>query len=215
MAITQVGSTTTDFDNTMTTVLTTSYTQAAGGDGLLVVKVSTEGLSSHNTVTFDGQSLTKQIDSPGSGRRTSIWTLVNPPVTTANIVVSIANADVSMIATSWIDVNQTTPVSNSAANSGSSATPSVVVNSAVGELVLDNFCHDNDGNNPIVGAGQVELADVQVIGDFRSAASREDGAAPNVTMDWSGLGAGQWSAAAISLAPAAAAAPGQTHDMII
>jgi hypothetical protein len=213
---TQVGSTTTDFDNTMTTVLTTSYTQASGGNGLLVVMVSTEGAVSHNTVTFDGQSLTKEVDSPGTQRRTTIWTLVNPPVTTANIVVSIGNADVSMIATSWIDVNQTTPVSNSAVNSGNSATPSVVVNSAAGELVLDNFSHNNDGNDPVVGAGQTELADVSVIGDFRSAASREDGAAPNVTMDWSGLGSGFWSSAAISLAPAAApAAPGQTHQMII
>ena len=133
---TQVGSTTTDFDNTMTTVLTTSYTQAAGGNMVLVVMVGTEGLSSHNTVTFDGQSLTKQIDSPGTGRRVSIWTLVNPPVTTANIVVSIANADVAMIATSWQDVDQTTPVPGSAANSGNSATPSVVVPSDMNTTFL-------------------------------------------------------------------------------
>jgi len=212
---TQVGSTTTDFDNGMTTVLTTSYTQAAGANLILVVMVSTEGLSSHNTVTFDGQSLTKEIDSPGSGRRTSIWTLVNPPVTTANIVVSIANADVSMIATSWQTVDQSTPVSGSAANSGSSATPTVVVPSAAGELVLDNFCHDNNGNNPIVGAGQTELADVNVIGDFRSAASRQDGAAPNVTMDWSGMGSGNWSSAGISLQEPAAPVAAQTHDMIV
>lgn len=204
---TQFGATTTDSDNAAPTSLTTSRTQIAGVDPVLVVSVGTEADVAHSSVTFDGQSLTKQVDQLGTGRRVSIWTLINPPVTTANIVVTLgAAADVGMIATSWEDTHQVTPVNATAGNSGSSTSPSVVVASASGERVIDTYNHDNE-TDPTVGAGQTELADLQVVGDFRMASSHQDGAAPNVTMDWSGIATGDWASAGISLAPAAVAAP--------
>ncbi len=217
MAITQLGSVTTDFDNATPTVLTTSRTQPSGTDAALVITVATEGNVVHSSVTFDGVALALELNSIGSGRRVSIWSLAAPNVVTANIVVTLASAaDVGMIASSWEGVNQITPFSGSAANSGNSATPSVVVPSAVGELVIDAFVHDNNGNNPIVGAGQTELADVNVIGDFRTASSFEDGAAPNVTMDWSGMGIGQWASVGASLQPAVVApVVGADHQMIL
>ena len=217
MAIVQIGSTITDFDPATPTSLTTSYTQAAGSDRALVVFVGTEGDVVHSSVTFDGVGLTLERNSLGSGRRVSVWYLPAPNVVTANIVVTLASAaDVGMIGHSWSDVNQVTPFSGSAANSGSSATPSVVVPSASGELVVDAFNHDNSGNDPAVGAGQVELADVEVTGDFRMAASREDGAAPNVTMDWSGMGAGDWASVGASLQPAVVApGVGANHKMVL
>lgn len=217
MSITQIGSTVTDFDNAMPTSLTTSYTQAAGADRTLVVIVGTEDNVVHSSVTFDGVALTLELNSVGTGRRASLWSLVAPNVTTANIVVSLASAaDVGMIAHSWQDVNQADPWSGSAANSGSSATPSVVVPSAVGELVIDGFDHDNDGNNPVVGAGQVELADLEIVGDFRMASSRQDGAAPNVTMDWSGMGVSDWASVGGSLQPAVVApGVGANHQMVL
>ena len=217
MAIVQIGSTITDFDNGTPTSLTTSYTQAAGTDRALVVFVGTEGNVVHSSVTFDGVGLTLELNSVGSGRRTSVWYLAAPNVVTANIVVTLASAaDVGMIGHSWSDVNQGTPFSGSAANSGNSATPSVVVPSAVGELVVDGFNHGNDGNNPVVGAGQTELADLEVVADFRMASSREDGAAPNVTMDWSGMGVDAWASVGASLQPAVVAPTvGANHQMVL
>jgi len=213
---TQVGSTTTDFDNAMTTVLTTSYTQATGSNLVLVVKVGTEGDVAHNSVTFDGVGLTKQIELGAVGRRTSIWTLINPNVTTANIVVTLGSAaDVGMIATSWQDVHQTTPVPGTDSASGTSTTPSVTVPSAAGELVIDAVNNGNDAADPTVGAGQTEIADVEVIGDFRFHASQQAGAAPNVVMDWT-ITSTEWVSCGISLQPPAAPpADGQTHDMIV
>ena len=129
MAITQIGTTVTDFDNATPTSLTTSYTQAAGTDRALVVIVGTEGNVVHDSVTFDGVGLTLELNSTASGRRVSIWYLANPTVTTANIVVSLASsADVGMIAHSWDEVDQSTPFSGSAANSGSSASGTPLVN---------------------------------------------------------------------------------------
>ena len=179
--------------------------------------MATEGDVVHSSVTFDGVSLTLELNSLGTDRRVSIWYLAAPNVVTANIVVTLASAaDVGMIAHSWSDVLQATPFSGSAANSGSSATPSVVVPSAVDEVVVDAFNHGNDGNDPIVGAGQTELADVEVTGDFRVAASKEDGAAPNVTMDWSGMGIDDWASVGASLQPAVVAAGvGANHQMVL
>lgn len=203
MAITQFGATTTDFDNAMPTSLTTSRIQAAGIDTLLVVSVATEDDPTHDSVTFNGVSMTKQVDQlNGTTRRITMWTLVDPDVTTANIVVTLGSAgDVGIVATSWENVDQVTPVNASAGNSGSSTTPSVVVNSASGERVIDAFNHDSL-NDPTVGAGQSELADIEVTGDFRTASSHQDGAAPNVTMDWSGMGNAVWASVGISLNPA-------------
>lgn len=218
MAIDQYGATTTDFDNAMPTSLTTSRTQIAGIDPILVVEVATEDDPTHDSVTFNGVSMTKQVDQlNGTTRRVTIWTLVNPDVVTANIVVTLGSAgDIGMIATSWENVNQSTPVNATAGNSGSSTTPSVVVNSASGERVIDVFGHDTPGSDPIVGAGQTELADVEVVDDFRMAASHQDGAAPNVTMDWSGMGNAVWASAGISLNPASVV-PGElrTHQMML
>ncbi len=217
MSITQIGSTVTDFDNATPTSLTTSYTQAAGTDRALVVIVGTEADVVHSSVTFDGVALTLERNSLGTDRRISLWSLAAPNVTTANIVVTLASAaDVGMVAHSWIEVKQSAPWSGSAANSGSSATPSVVVPSVAGELVIDGFNHDNDGNDPAVGAGQVELADLQVVGDFRMGSSREDGAAPNVTMDWSGMGISDWASVGGSLQPEAVPlGVGANHQMVL
>lgn len=213
---TQVGSTVTDFDNAMPASITTSYTQATGSDLVLVVMVGTEEDQTHDSVTFDGNALTKQVEQVATNRRTSIWTLINPPVTTGDIVCTPgAAADIAMIATSWQDVHQTTPVSNSASASGNSTTPSVVVPSAAGELVLDAVNSDSDGSDPTVGAGQSEIADVEVIADFRFFASQQAGAAPNVTMDWTTTSS-PWASCGVSLQPATPpVAADQSHQMIV
>jgi hypothetical protein len=213
---TQVGSTVTDFDNATPTSLTTSFTQAAGVSLVLVVKVGTEAAVAHDSVTFNAVGFTKQVDFSAFSRRVSIWTLVDPDVTTADIVVSLGAAgDVAMIADSWQDVDQTTPVSNSASNSGNNATPSVVVASISGEVVLDAVNHDDDGSNPTVGAGQTEIADVEVIADFRFFSSEQAGAAPNVTMDWTSS-ADMWVSCGVSLKSGAPpAVPDQSHQMVL
>lgn len=214
---TQVGSTVTDFDNATPTSLTTSFTQAAGSNLVLVVKVGTEGGGpTHDSVTFDGVGMTKEVDLSAQGRRVSIWTLAAPNVTTANIVVTMsAAADVGMIATSWSDVDQATPASNSASNSANSTNSTVTVPSVSGEVVLDAVNHDSSGMNPTVGAGQTEIADVEVIADFRFFSSEQAGAAPNVVMDWTSA-TGPWVSCGISLKSSAPpVAPDQSHQMVL
>lgn len=217
MPITQIGTTTTDFDNAMGTGITFSYTQAAGTDRLLLVGVATEDDPTHDSVTFDGQSLIKAVDEVRAGqRRSSLWYLIDPPVTTADIVITLGSAgDLAAIAHSWQGVHQTTPVSGSAGNNGASTTVTVDVPSDAGELVIDNFGHDDNGTDPAVGAGQTELADVNVTGDFRAGSSRQDGASPNVTMSWT-MTDNDWVTVGVSLQPSVPAPAGaQTHQMML
>jgi hypothetical protein len=221
MTILQFGATTTDFDNAMPSSLTTSRTQIVGVDSILIIIVSTEADPTHDSVTFNAVGLTKIIESVRNNqRRTSIWRLINPPVVTANIVCTLgAVGDIGMIAHSWQGVNQTTPVNASAANDDTdppgSGDPNTTVASASGEVAIDGFGHDDDATNPVAGAGQTELADVEVIGDFRMASSSKAGAAPNVTLDWT-MSANDWTSVAISLNPAAPpAVPDQPIQMVL
>lgn len=220
MAITQLGSTVTDFDNTATNnTISTSYTQSAGTDTVLVAIITSENDPTHDSVVFDGNAMTKQVDlgSPAFERRVSIWTLVAPPVVTGNIVLTMGgNADMGVIYHSWQNVSQSVPVNAVGSNEDISAAIDVTVNSAVGELCIDGWAHDNDPDDPTAGVGQTELADLQVVGDYRCASSRKDGAAPNVNLSWTTAGAQDWVSCAISLNPAAAiAVSGQPIQMVL
>lgn len=219
MAISQLGSTVTDFDNTATNSdITTSYTQSAGTDTLLVAILTSENDVSHDSVEFDGNALTKQVDlgNPTNERRVTIWTLVDPPVTTGDIIATFGgNADFGVIYHSWQGVDQVVPVNAVASAEDVSGLITVTINSAVDDLVIDGFAHDDDDVDPTAGAGQTELADLSVVGDFRCGSSRKDGASPTVTMEWS-TDVNDWVHCAISLNPAAAiGAPDQPIQMVL
>ena len=82
-------------------------------------------------------------------------------------------------------------------------------------MVLDAVNHDGSGNDPTVGAGQSEIADVNVIADFRFFSSEQPGAAPNVTMDWTSTNQ-DWVSCGISLKSGAPpAVPDQSHQMVL
>ncbi len=217
MAITQLGVVTTAFDAAAPTSLTVSRLQPSGTDVAMVAIVTSEGPVVHNSVTFDGVGMTLELNSVGSALRTSLWYLVAPNVVTANVVVSLASAaDVAVTITSWENVNQVTPFSASAANTGTGVSTSVTVASAVGELVIDGFAHNDDGAAPSVGAGQTLLSSFEITADYFNGCSFEAGAAPNVSMDWTGFASSDWAAVAGSLQPAIVApGVGANHQMIL
>ncbi len=217
MAIAQIGSTTTDSDGTSTTSSgTTSYIQAAGTDRILIAILTTEPMPTHDSVTFDGNSLTKAVDLANAERRVSIWYLVNPPVTTANIIATFSvNTDWGVIYHSWSDVDQDNPIAAFASNSGTGTAVDVTVDSAADELAIDAFNHDDHDSDPVAGGGQTELADLIVADDYRTASSRKDGAAPNVNLSWT-MANDDWISCAISM-KRASVVPGElrTHQLML
>lgn len=205
MPITQVGSTVTDFVASDVSSITTSYTQAAGTNKILIACISTDSAEEHLSVTFNGVNLTKAVDSLRAGaRRTTIWYLLDPPEITADMVATFdgtsGSNQVGVTYHSWENVDLGIPISNTAANFGDSGTVvTVTVPSQESDLCIDSINNDDNTSDPTVGAGQTELSDIEITGDFRAGSSRKDGASPDVTMTWTFGVSDDWVTAAISL----------------
>lgn len=206
MAITQVGSTTTD---TGSVDISGSYTQASGDNLILVACITAESIFSANIISasFNGVALTKLVEDNNTGAdfmECAIWYLVDPDVGTYTFSVNVQGptGQSGVVLTSWSGVNQSVPFSDSNSATGTSSSPSVSVNSAVGELVIDNMQMDGDSAVPIVGSGQTVIANWEPGGDYNNGVSKENGAA-SVTMSWTIVN-DQWIICAGSLSPATA-----------
>ena len=146
-------------DNTSTGVgtgtnnVTFSHTTTtATGDRLMLVGVSMDanGGETVNSVTYGAQSLTLVGSRVGGSApvRIEIWQLINPNAGTANVVVNLSgNADgVSVGATTFTGVDQTTPLGTFVSAIGTSNAPTVNVSSAAGELVYDVVAGKDSGH---------------------------------------------------------------------
>lgn len=195
----------------------------SGSDRLLLVSIASQpngddGIIEVATgVTYGGQALTivgTEAQGPDNSR-IEIWRLVNPP-TGANTV-SITFNDpfddpvneegASVGAVSFTGVHQGTPLGTfaSASSSGSSV-PSVIVSSAVGELVFDTVARK--GAAVTVDPSQSEqwnLCTDAGCSNVGGGASTEAGAA-SVTMSWSPAN-DRWSIGAVPIKPAATSPP--------
>src|SRR2546427_11416651 len=108
--------------------------------------------------------MTKISEVTGCSDKVSIGKLVNPATGANNVVVTLSAAtNVKGGATSWSNVDQTTPVGTAATNTGSSLTPSVTVASAAEEIVHDVIGTnvDQDEGAVTVGAGQTETGNIR------------------------------------------------------
>ena len=158
-----------------------------------------------------------------SGLQSSLWYLVNPTTGAANCVVTVTSAsDVAGIASSWSNVDQSTPFSNSASNSGSSFFTDVTVNSTPTDVVVDSFTHRQVAVDHNVGSGQTLLAQDRTgtITGINAGSSYMDGDTPDVTMQWTqGSVSDDWVATAGSMqqfvAPPVVVTKKQTHQMIL
>jgi hypothetical protein len=87
----------------------------------------------------------------------AIYRLIAPPVTTANVVVSLSgNGAITAGATNFTNVNQTTPLGTFAAAGGYGTSPSVTVTSAIGETVFGTATAD-EGSALAPGTGVTSL----------------------------------------------------------
>jgi uncharacterized repeat protein (TIGR01451 family) len=106
----------------------------------------------------------------------------------------------------FTNVDQTSPVGDTEGASNSSATPSVVVNAASGDLVVDTVSTTGDALPLTPGVGQTGICNDGIGtagGDGRGASSYEAGAG-STTMSWT-LGATRnWDIAAVALKAAPA-----------
>lgn len=148
----------------------------------------------------------------GNRVATELWGAVAPPAAAGVVDVVLSNEQrVQYAVGCYQDVDQTSPVRGSAGAQGNSASPSVTIASATGDIVVDAVALLADTDQSLsVGASQTLLGAYGLASSggaaVRGGASDEAGAA-SVTMSHSAGGSGNfWSIAAVALR----AAPGSS-----
>lgn len=193
------------------TSLTISSKTTAGSNrcGIVCVAWNTDA-ANVTGVTWNGVAMTHvatATESAGAGQESTIYSIVNPPTSASDIVVSFnTTAAAYAVASSYNGVDQTTPISNSTTTNTSTATASpvtVTCTTASDEIVVDAVAWtQSDTVAPSVGANQTTLLNQLYDSFFFALASRQAGADGGV-MSWTFTGTAHWATAAASLKAAA------------
>ena len=187
------------------TTLTVSHA-TAGSDRLMIVGVSLRNDDNEfvTSVTYNGTGLSfiGQV-SNGDDARVELWSYVNPPATTANVVVTFnedvrRNAGLGVI--TFTGVDQINPFGGFQSNTGRSTTANAAVVSAAGETVLGVMAARQVDANPAVVGGTERWTYKTQGGNNRSAgAGATFSGAPSVSMSWNLTDNREWAVGAISI----------------
>lgn len=195
---------------------TFAHTIGTGDNRLLLVAIAVGATSSTGTsptvtsVTYDGNPLTlvgSRVSGSGGVNDDAIsyiYRLIAPASGTANVVVNLSGAgSITVGATSFNNVHQTTPLGAYTSNSNTSGTASVVTTSAADEVVFSTAAWD-EGYTITVAGGQTSLWNLTTTGPLSGAASTKPGAA-SVTSTFTGSASDQdWAVSGVSIKPAPA-----------
>ncbi len=185
--------------------VTFSHT-VSGSNRFLLVSISTNTSISITGVTYNGVTMTAlaaAVDNTDSSAnsRLHVFRLIAPATGANNVVVTFSGApsDRTVIAESFTDVNQTTPMGTVATSTtNNSASPSVTVVGASGDLIVD-FHGANDAlSTTSAGSGQTSRA--SSLPSTGSISSTENGGA-SVVMDWSNTPDRWYSSLGVALKP--------------
>lgn len=198
-----VGSTTSS-TVTNSTTLSFLHTPGAGNNKLLLVAIGTGNTDSNaggdpptiTSVTYDGTPMTLVIASQGDETRSVLYSLLNPSAGPANVVVTtssstVQNGDPARInasATTFINVNQTTPLGTpvSVENTGGGTLNLVVSPTTVNDIVYSAMTVDEGGSIPTItiAGGQTALSNQSGSATYtatHSASSYKPGTGGSVT----------------------------------
>ena len=206
------------FDGTVGVMsLSWSHTVGNGPSRILIVGVSTSTTmlpplsppTRVSGVTYAGIAMTRILTQSSTDFRSDVemFQLLNPPVGTANVVVTLTAAGINYVvggSASFFNVDQSTPFNGTAQNSGASGSPAVTVISAPGSMVLDTVATLPSGFLAPAGGTQTLQWDGSPFFGFAfdvGAGSTRAGASPAVTMMWQNIGQ-PWAIGAVSLKPA-------------
>ncbi len=166
------------------------YEVKQGEDRALVVvfayrRDSSQGIGG---VTYDGVPLTlvAQKGDPGGDAKVAMFYLLDPPVGTGTVVISLTSAARTVAAAYTLyGVDQYDPLVSYGASKGTASSTSLTLDSNAGDLALDVIgMPTRNGLTP--GAGQTEIWDEQINAstDVRGAGSREAAAGSTVAMSY-------------------------------
>jgi hypothetical protein len=221
-AIAWVSVTNSAADLTSQTSIATSVTVAAGSDRALAVCVVARGSaggSAVSGVTFNGSeafTLAKaQTFTSSATWRAELWYLVNPTVTTANVVVTwpgTTNNQVQGYSVHQLTgVSQTAPLDATSGAGAESATISSTITTVEDNALIIDCAITARETTITIGAGQTSrvnrlLASAGVQDKTVSSTTAKTPAGAEV-MSWTIPSPERWAHAALSFAPATAAPP--------
>ncbi|NIQ10003.1 MAG: hypothetical protein GWO23_10115 [Gammaproteobacteria bacterium] len=163
--------------DTSTTTVSATHT-CAGSDRCVVVVASgirnQETDWSWSTVTYDGESMTKQQEdggnrSTGRDMRTSIWTLLDPPTTaSATVTATASGASILSASIAVISFANVSAVGASNVAKGTSTAPSVSVTTTVENswLVGGVGAAEQSAVSDTPGTGVTERWDFEAPGNY-------------------------------------------------
>ena len=196
---------------TGSTLTITGFTPGATANALYVGIGYNDGVDTVSSVTWNGaaESFTSLFDNGPSSTGTSGWLLLNPTITTANIVVTytgpIADSQNAGVV-SLIGVNTSAGVAGATrsifSGSGTGTTLTVDVTDCVsGDLVIDTACVARP--EIFVDASQTSRAEDQSIqGGFLSfGISTETAVSATTTMSWTCSSSNPWVTRAFAFIP--------------
>lgn len=180
-----------------------SHTISSGSQRILTVGIATDVKGKDpNAVTFGAQPMTKVAADKSDDTSITLWSLVAPLVSTANIVATFAQSLNSVGgAADFTGVNQSQPFRATATANGSDQTVTVDVSSAANDIVIDVAAIDNAPTTTI-GSGQTQHYDTASGSNITGSGSREAGSG-TVTMSWTLDATQSWVTIGASLQPGA------------
>ncbi|MBT8435425.1 MAG: choice-of-anchor J domain-containing protein, partial [Gammaproteobacteria bacterium] len=203
----------TGFDDGNPTSLTVAHTTSAGSDRLMIVGVSFWNRNNDTVtgVTYNGTALDFVGQArQGNNSRVELWALVDPPATTANVVVNFSQviqdgAGAGVI--TFTGVNQANPYGLFQSNSGNSTTASANAISLPGETVFGVMAARRQDNNPLVAGGteQWSYKTQPALNNRTVGAGATFAGAATVNLAWNLNEIDRWAVGAISLREAGVA----------
>ena len=181
----------------------------AGQARLMLVGVAVDlpgGARQATSVTYAGLPLTRlgfdQISPGSNGARVELWQLTNPPVGTADVIITFDNdlTHVTAGVATFTGVNQTTPTGPFFSNTVAATSVSLTVPSAAGELVYDAMDYNRRSDAYAPNSGQTQVWKLRQT-DAAGGGSSKPGAA-TVAMGWTGDTSRNWAIGAVAIKPA-------------
>lgn len=203
---------TTQASSASTTLLTYRHTVPSyGQDKLLLVSIALESNVTVTSVTFNGDGLT-QANTTGTAPKAQLWYRVAPDDGEHDIVITLASASpVASGATSFLYVDQSTPLGTVATDSGNGTSSSVTVVGATGRLNIGMLAKDG-GSADGPAAGETESQSwLQYVSTTVSGGGSYIDSAASVDMTWSWVNARDFVALGVSIIPATTASTGKVN----
>ena len=177
------------------------FTVADWQNRLLIVSIGSRPDNPVSSVTYDGIALTKMGEiSDGTTAKAELWYLLNPPVKTADVVVSWPGTLEYALGISYFrNVDISDPFGTSVTKTETVLSPFNILDvpSNIGDIIIDIVA--KTGNQPVVGAGQTSVLS-DGTNSIKIGSSYKAATAGTSSMTWtSGGSSSNWAGGAVAI----------------